>query len=118
MPGIIVDPRQNSETQKRYGVVLVLGNFVAYDKKDDLEELPYLPAGWKIDLNKVNIVPLPEGHKFDWNNRTIGFKLELVASRSDQGPVLTGIYNILKVGGSGIPGIDTIDKDADWNLPD
>jgi hypothetical protein len=111
MPGIIVDPRQNNDTQKRYGVALVNGNFVAYDKEENPNEFPYLPAGWKINKDNKDIDPISDS--FVWEKRQIAFKIHPVESKpdSEQGPVLVALRDLLKGAASPLNGIP---KDEKW----
>jgi len=108
MPGIIVDPRQNEETQKRYGVILLNGNYVAYDKNDD-EDLPYLPAGWRIQKRGIVLEPFSG---FSWEERWIGIK---VRSESVSN-LLVGQERVLAHTKSAIKSeIDKIPRDPDWS---
>ena len=99
MPGIILDPRQNVHTQKKFGVIIIDGNFVAYDKTDNSSELPFLPAGWKINKNNIEIIPMTQQEAFLWEGRWITNKVKSTSKGNlvqNQGPILTNIKNYMK----------------------
>ena len=54
MPGLVIDPEQNPNEEKQFGIIHIYGVLATYDK-DIYPDMRYKPAGWLIDKTKVGI---------------------------------------------------------------